>query len=36
MMFIHPLFLGKIGLTEILVILLIVVIFFGGKKIYPN
>ena len=33
MMFIHPLFLGKIGLTEILVILLIVVIFFGGKKI---
>ena len=30
MMFIHPLFLGKIGLTEILVILLIVVIFFGG------
>ena len=32
-MFIHPLFLGKIGLTEILVILLIVVIFFGGKKI---
>lgn len=30
MMFIHPLFLGKIGL---LVILLIVVIFFGGKKI---
>lgn len=33
MIFIHPLFLGKIGLTEILVILLIVVIFFGGKKI---
>lgn len=33
MMFIHPLFLGKIGLTEIPVILLIVVIFFGGKKI---
>ena len=33
MMFMHPLFLGKIGLTEILVILLIVVIFFGGKKI---
>ena len=33
MMFIHPLFLGKIGLTEILVILLIVVIFFGCKKI---
>ena len=33
MMFIHPLFLGKIGLTEILVILLIVVLFFGGKKI---
>ena len=33
MMFIHPLFLCKIGLTEILVILLIVVIFFGGKKI---
>ena len=33
MLFIHPLFLGKIGLTEILVILLIVVIFFGGKKI---
>lgn len=29
----QPLFLGKIGLTEILVILLIVVIFFGGKKI---
>ncbi|WP_418990878.1 twin-arginine translocase TatA/TatE family subunit [Alistipes sp.] len=32
-MFINPLFLGKIGLTEILVILLIVVIFFGGRKI---
>lgn len=32
-MFMYPLFLGKIGLTEILVILLIVVIFFGGKKI---
>lgn len=29
----QPLFLGKIGLTEILVLLLIVVIFFGGKKI---
>lgn len=32
-MYMQPLFLGKIGLTEILVILLIVVIFFGGKKI---
>lgn len=28
-----PLFLGKIGLTEILIVLVIVVIFFGGRKI---
>ncbi len=28
-----PLFLGRIGLTELLVLLLIVVICFGGKKI---
>ncbi|MBQ8307857.1 MAG: twin-arginine translocase TatA/TatE family subunit, partial [Alistipes sp.] len=27
------LFLGNIGLTEILVIALIVLLFFGGKKI---
>ncbi len=33
MMFINPLFLGRIGLTEILVVLLILIIFFGGKKI---
>ena len=33
MMFIHPLFLGKIGLTEILVILLIVV---TAARKYPN
>ncbi len=33
MMSIHPLFLGKIGLTEILVILAIIIIFFGGRKI---
>lgn len=29
----YPLFLGKLGMTEILIILVIVVIFFGGKKI---
>lgn len=29
----HPLFLGKLGMTEILILLVIVVIFFGGKKI---
>ena len=29
----HPLIFGRLGLTEILVILLIVVLFFGGKKI---
>lgn len=29
----YPLFLGKIGMSEILVVLIIVVIFFGGKKI---
>lgn len=28
-----PLFLGRIGLTELLVLLLIVVLCFGGKKI---
>ncbi len=28
-----PLFLGRIGLTELLVVLLIVVLCFGGKKI---
>lgn len=28
-----PLFLGRLGLTEILVIVLIVVLLFGGKKI---
>lgn len=32
-MTLYPLFLGKIGMTEILIILLIVVLFFGGKKI---
>lgn len=30
---IYPLFLGKLGMTEVLIILLIVVIFFGGRKI---
>ena len=29
----YPLFFGRLGLTEILVIVLIVVLFFGGKKI---
>lgn len=29
----YPLIFGRLGLTEILVILLIVVLFFGGKKI---
>ncbi len=29
----YPLFLGKLGMTEVLIILVIVVIFFGGKKI---
>lgn len=28
-----PLFLGRLGLTEILVIVLLVVLLFGGKKI---
>lgn len=28
-----PLFLGRIGLTELLVVLLIIVVCFGGKKI---
>lgn len=28
-----PLFLGRIGLTELLVLLLIIVVCFGGKKI---
>ena len=32
-MLFHPLIFGRLGLTEILVILLIVVLFFGGKKI---
>ena len=29
----YPLLFGRLGLTEILIILLIVVLFFGGKKI---
>lgn len=29
----YPLFLGKIGLPEILILLVLVVIFFGGRKI---
>lgn len=28
-----PLFLGRLGMTELLVVLLIIVICFGGKKI---
>ncbi len=33
MLTILPLFLNKIGVTEILILILLVVIFFGGKKI---
>lgn len=33
MLTILPLFLNKIGGTEILILILLVVIFFGGKKI---
>lgn len=33
MMSFQPLFLGKIGIAEILALLLLVVILFGGKKI---
>lgn len=29
----YPLIFGKIGITEILILLVLVVIFFGGKKI---
>ena len=28
-----PLFLGRLGMTELLVVLLIIVICFGGKKL---
>jgi len=28
-----PLFIGKLGITEILIILIIVLLLFGGKKI---
>ena len=28
-----PLFFGKIGMTEILLVVLLLVLFFGGKKI---
>ncbi|MBP3483000.1 MAG: twin-arginine translocase TatA/TatE family subunit [Alistipes sp.] len=33
MLTVLPLFLGKLGMTEILIIVLLVLIFFGGKKI---
>ncbi len=33
MLTILPLFLNKIGGTEILILILLIVIFFGGKKI---